>query len=116
MKVTGPGSGAPPEAANDAADASPAGETGRAFAETLDGSRASGPTSDAAASAVSEIAAALDAGRLTPVQAVDQIVARVVNAELGKGAPAALRERLEAILRATLADDPVLARKVRALE
>ncbi len=66
-------------------------------------------------SAVADLGAALEAGKLTAEAAIDQVVARVVERQLGKTGSPAARARLEAALRASLADDPLLAAKVRAL-
>jgi len=66
-------------------------------------------------SAVTEIGAELKAGKLTPQAALERVVEHVVNRHLGKTASPARRAQLATMLRETLADDPLLAAKVRAL-
>jgi hypothetical protein len=117
MKVTGPGSGAPPEASSEAQDSGTPGteKAGAAFSEKL----ASGVTGAVAAPAstpgISEIAAGLESGQLTSAQAVDQVVERIVTRQLGVDPPAAVRKQLETALRQALEDDPVLVQQVRQL-
>ena len=64
---------------------------------------------------VSDIGAALKAGKLTPQAAVDKVIERVLDRQVGRKAGAAVREKLGAALRESLADDPLLAAKIRAL-
>jgi hypothetical protein len=100
-----------------------AGAKGKSFAEELASAErtagtAGGPDRAAAArtaSAVSDIGAELKAGRLTPEAAIDKVVERVLDRQLGKAATPALRAQLGAALRESLADDPLLAAKVRGL-
>jgi hypothetical protein len=109
-----------------AADASSAvGRTessGRAFAEKLAavGSPSGATASPAAARpaqrhATSAIAADLDAGRLTPNAAVDQVLEQVLARQVGADAPPAVREQVRAALREALESDPLLADKLRRL-
>jgi hypothetical protein len=99
-----------------------AGARGKAFAAKL------GPTERAAgaggpqraapahrASAVAHIGAELKAGKITAQTAIDKVVERVLDRQLGKTTSVALRAKLSAALRESLADDPLLAAKVRAL-
>jgi hypothetical protein len=65
--------------------------------------------------AVADIGAALKAGKLTPAAAIDKVVERVLNRQLGRSANASVRAQVGAALREALADDPLLAAKVRAL-
>jgi hypothetical protein len=65
--------------------------------------------------AVSDIGADLKAGKLTPQAAIDKVIERVLDRQVGRKAGAAVREKLSAALRESLADDPMLAAKVRAL-
>jgi hypothetical protein len=74
--------------------------------------RAAAPRSS---SAVSDIGADLKAGKITAQAALDKVVERVLDRQLGKKAAAGLREKVGAALRESLADDPLLAAKVRAL-
>jgi hypothetical protein len=43
------------------------------------------------------------------------VVERVIDRQLGAGAPAAVREKLRASLRDALENDPLLAEKLKAL-
>ena len=65
--------------------------------------------------AVSDIGTALRAGKLTPQAAIDKVIERVLDRQVGRKAGAAVREKLSTALRESLADDPMLAAKVRAL-
>lgn len=119
MKVTGPGSGLPPEGATPPEEAAGAG--GPAFAEKLE--RAGGtPDAGRAAEAqsgkpgdIADISAELTAGRISAQTAVDRVIGRVLDRQVGADAPTAVRERVEAALRQALEDDPVLAEKLRSL-
>ena len=64
---------------------------------------------------VSDIGADLKAGKLTPQAAIDKVIERVLDRQVGSKAGTAIREKLSAALRESLADDPLLAAKVRAL-
>ena len=121
-KVTGPGNGPPgnipvggPE------DSRPIAEGRAPFADKLKSGEAAsvsgavGPSAAAAPSGVADLAAALKAGKLTPKAAVDQVIDRVVEKQLGTHAPAAAREKLRAALETAVADDPLLAEKIRTL-
>jgi hypothetical protein len=65
--------------------------------------------------AISDIGADLKAGKITPGVAIDRVVERILDRQLGKNAGAAVREKIAAALRESLTDDPMLAAKVRAL-
>jgi hypothetical protein len=124
MKVTGPTE--PPTSATEGPDGregvdAPAGESGAVespFADRL--SSASQPASAAAPDpaagvAVSDLAADLQAGRLTPRAAVAEVLERVVAHQVGDDAPLAVRERVRAALEEALETDPLLAEKLKAL-
>jgi hypothetical protein len=64
---------------------------------------------------IAEVGADLRAGRINAQAALDRVVQRVLDQQVGANAPAAVREKLAAVLRQTLEDDPVLAAKVRSL-
>ncbi len=64
---------------------------------------------------VSDLGADLKAGRISPQDAIDKVVDRVLAQQLGANAPAAIRNKLATALRESLADDPLLAAKARAL-
>jgi hypothetical protein len=101
-----------------------AGNRGKSFATILEKARAvkntaNTETSKAASSRkvahVSDVAADLKAGKISPQAAIDKVVDRILTQQLGQNAPAAVREKLATALRESLADDPLLAAKVRAL-
>ncbi len=123
-KVTGPGGGPPGTGPVNAGDEGrPAtGATGDrpAFADKLGSASAGAPTGKAdapiaARSATADLAAELKAGKITPQAAVDRVIDRVVEKQLGTNAPAAVREKLRAALETAVADDPLLADKIRGL-
>ncbi|MES1206540.1 MAG: hypothetical protein ABUS79_11440 [Pseudomonadota bacterium] len=105
-----------------------ASETAQAFAEKLAQSReavAAGAPSrtappsslDAAAGVrVGEVAADLRAGRLTAADAVNQMLELVVEQQVGRQAPASLRDQVRAALQDAIENDPLLARKFLELE
>jgi hypothetical protein len=78
-------------------------------------SSAERPPAARKAAAVSDIGADLKAGKISAQTAIDKVVERVLDRQLGKHAAPALREKLALALRESLADDPLLAAKVRAL-
>ena len=116
MKVTGPGMNQPPDVGG------AEGATGeQAFADQLAGTQgahgalpttATGP---AATIEVADIAAELRSGKLTREAAVDKVVERVLDRQLGASAPPAVRERVGAALRDALDTDPLLAEKLQRL-
>ena len=130
-KVTGPG-GTPPGGGpvDDVGRGGNAGSTGEsrpaaagerpAFADKLKSAGAVTPASkgDAPAavrSATADLAADLKAGKISPQAAVDRVIDRVVDKQLGANAPAATREKLRTALENAVADDPLLADKIRGL-
>ena len=123
-KVTGPGGGPPGSAPTSGNDESrPVAESRPAFADKLKSVGA--PTSTttttgkeaptAAGSATADLAADLKAGKISPQAAVDRVIDRVVDKQLGTNAPAAVREKLRTALENAVADDPLLADKIRGL-
>jgi hypothetical protein len=99
-----------------------AGTTGKGFAAKLDQAEraasvrsAERPAVPRKAAAIADIGADLKAGKITAEAAIDKVVERVLDRQLGKTAGAALRGKIGAALRESLADDPLLAAKVRAL-
>ena len=64
---------------------------------------------------VADLGADLRAGRVTPQAAIDKVIDRIVAKQLGIHAGAAAKEKIGGALRERLADDPLLAAKVRAL-
>ncbi|MDX2021290.1 MAG: hypothetical protein SF187_13705 [Deltaproteobacteria bacterium] len=127
MKVNGTGSGLPPvdaEAADAATKAEPsqnASETqGASAAETnLQASPVSPNTQTRApemATLVADVNADFQAGRITAEAAVDKIVQRVLDRQVGASASPALRAQVESALRQTLANDPFVGAQVSALQ
>lgn len=123
-------------------DASPVDKSGPAdkasFAEKLSGKRPTeGVTGSASASkiarkpaeasgvnevrrandvAVNDVAAELRAGKLSPQAAIDKVLERVINRQLGPDAPPAVRDRVRAALQDALETDPLLTEKLARLE
>jgi hypothetical protein len=64
---------------------------------------------------VSDIGKTLKAGQITPQEALDRVVERVIARQAGPHAPAAVKQHLSAALRQTLEEDPMLAAKIQAL-
>jgi hypothetical protein len=122
-KVSGPGSG-PPTKDEGTSPAPAAGVTspqGPRFADKLrPGEAATGPDTPGAAARISgstaELAADLQAGRITPRAAIDRVIDSVVDKQLGTDAPAPVRAKLRAALEDAVADDPLLTGKIKALE
>jgi hypothetical protein len=130
MKISGPGSGPLPEAAGAVPDAK--GASGKGFAQAVDkgaepeaakGAAAPGieaahgaaaPGIDAAA-IVADISSELRAGRITPQAAVERVIERILDRQLGADAPATIREQVGSALREALESDPLVGEKVRAL-
>lgn len=124
-KVTGPGGGPPggaPIAGND--EGRPVAESRQPFADKLKsagaptsptGKEAPAATSSATGSVTADLAADLKAGKISPQAAVDRVIDRVVDKQLGTNAPAAVREKLRTALENAVADDPLLADKIRGL-
>ena len=126
-KITGPG-GAPPgnapvgpgNASDESRPAAGAADSRPAFADKLKSAGAATPASKAdapaaARSATADLAADLKSGKITPQAAVERVIDRVVDKQLGTNAPAAVREKLRAALETAVADDPLLADKIRGL-
>jgi hypothetical protein len=93
-------------------------EEGRApFADKLKQAGPAGASTVAAppAAGMADLAAALKAGTLSPQGAVDRVIDRIVDQQLGSQAPTSAREKLRAALESAVADDPLLADKIRGL-
>ncbi len=140
MKITGPQTPGVPGAEPDAAAKGPgasdkvggtegaskatgaiagAKKSERSFAETLAAGRATPASAPRATGAVdpltSDIAAELKAGKLAPEAALDRVVERVLDKQLGADAPAALRDQVRNALRDTISSDPMIADRLRGL-
>jgi hypothetical protein len=121
MKITGPGAGLPPEAAAPTAETevkeTPGG--GAAFADKLQktgGAGAAGPQAEVSGPAlVSDVGTDLKAGKITTEMAMDRVISRIIERQLGADAPPAVRAQVEAALREALASDPLLVEKVKSL-
>jgi len=120
IKVTGPGSGVPDAGTPEAAPAPEAGRGAEAGAPEA-AAGAKGTTAAATDPLTADIAAELVAGKLGAREALDRIVERVIDQQIGADAPPAVREKLRAALNDALAQgeagemDPFLAEKLRRL-
>ncbi len=142
-KITGPGSGPPGSSPVGGSDESLPSAGGPRFADKLGqtDAAAQAPSSTAAnpggqignvgqvgkvgnvgsvgsggsVGLTADLAADLRAGKITPKAAVDRVIDRVVEKQLGADAPTATREKLRAALEDAVADDPLLADKIRSL-
>jgi hypothetical protein len=119
-KVTGPGNGPSGSGPVGGPDESRPSIGGPRFADKLGQTEPAGQASKSPAVAppgglTSDLAAELRAGKITPRTAVDRVIDRVVDKQLGVGAPAATREKLRVALENAVADDPLLADKIRGL-
>ena len=91
-KVSGPGGGPPVGGpVDDQKSESPSGAGGPRFADKL------------------------AAGRIDAKAALDRVIERVVDKQIGPGAPAAVREKVRAALESAVADDPLLSEKIKSL-
>lgn len=112
----------PPKPAPSGKAPSAAATNGKAFAEKLgkgqaaSGTAAAKPAHSAAGLSVADIGAELKSGRISPEAALDKVIERIVDKQVGAKASPAVRSQIGAALRESLADDPLLAAKVRALE
>jgi len=88
------------------------------FAEKMESTAAARGPEGAPRSApvgLADLVKEVEAGRLDPRTAVDQLVERVVDAQLGPGAPAGVRDSVQAALRDALESDPLLVAKLGQL-
>jgi len=117
MKITGPGSASPPDGPNDTSGAKEAGRSGKAFADKLSAPESTQKVAGAEASTIitADITSELKAGRLKPEVAIERVVDRVLERQLGADAPAAVRDQVRAALRDAIEADPILAEKFRSL-
>ncbi len=127
MKIAGTGTGGPDGIANHEALSQPdspgAGkESGKAFAERLETSRPTesvggiAATSAAGVPGVLDIGSALEAGKLSAGDAVNQVVKRILDAQVGPTASPDVRQKVEAALREALQTDPTLVAQIARLE
>jgi len=99
MKVTGPGGPTPPTPAEgiDEIDEKPQVEA------------AAAATSPATVDPVALLARQIEAGAVTPQQAIEQVVHLVLNEQGVAGLPPAVRAEVRAALESLVEDDPYLA-------
>ncbi len=122
-KVTGPGSGSPGSGPIGGSDESRPSTGAPRFADKLGqtdaAARASKPDAGrppgGQVKLTADLSTDLRAGKITPKTAVDRVIDRVVEKQLGADAPPATREKLRAALEDAVADDPLLADKIRSL-
>jgi hypothetical protein len=129
MKVTGGGPRGIPDSTSDAPEtvkgtdgtdfANKLGETSSAQGAAGAQGAASEPPVAAAQpttpSFVGDISAKLKEGKLSPEQAVDQVMSRILDRQLGEGAPSKMRAAVESAMRDALDSDPVLSAKLGVL-
>jgi hypothetical protein len=120
MKIRGPGSGQPTSGAGDASEVEKSG--GKQFegklekAQSVAGATAQKPVDpDRPKSFVSDIGEALESGAITPEAAVNQVVDRVLDNQLGANASPKLRSEVETFMRDKMETDPVLGAKIKSL-
>jgi hypothetical protein len=120
-----------PKAVNPkAAEAKPSG-SGKAFAEKMapagpvTPAKPANPTArtsrldatrPAGKVAVGDLAAGLKTGKLDSRAVLDKLIERVIDAQLGSGAPPQLREQIQSALRDAIEADPLLASKLGQLD
>ena len=119
-KVSGPGSGPPVGGPIDDKGEGPSNVGGPRFADKLGAADEAKRPADAAAAAAArgltaDVAAELAAGRIDAKAALDRVLERVIDKQLGPGAPAAVREKVRAALQDAVADDPLLSEKIKSL-
>jgi hypothetical protein len=114
MKIGGP-KGPSPVPPREVEPSKPADRAaGPSFGEVLGADKATGADGAAPASAVAEIGAKLKAGEITKEQAVELLIETTVRQRLRDAAPE-LAQRVREVLRRIVAEDPLLAQKVRQL-
>jgi len=119
MKVTGPGDPPLPQPPESAEPTAPAGaadvdEPGAAAGADRPGAATEAANADGPV-AIGDLAADLQAGRLTRDGAIEKLVDRVIAQHAGPDAPPAVREKVRAALADALDGDPLLAEKLKAL-
>ena len=120
-KVSGPGGGPPIGGPiDDQKSESPSGAGGARFADKLGATDPARKTGEAGAASAArgltgDVATELSAGRIDAKAAIDKVIQRVIDKQVGPGAPAAVREKVRAALESAIADDPLLSEKIKAL-
>jgi hypothetical protein len=114
MKVTGPSNAGVPVAPAAVAEGSSAEAAGPSFRDLLAPGDVSAPGAAAPPSSVAEVVAQLRAGTITGPQAADLLLEAVIRAKVPEAAPE-LQARLRTELTRLLAEDPILAAKMRRL-
>ncbi len=119
VKITGPTSGQPTEGPGDAPEVERSG--GKAFAGALEKTEAAtAPATQARTEAsqnalVGDIGQRLESGEINAKQAVDEVVGRVLDNQLGAGTSPKVRSEVESLMRDKLENDPLLKGKVDSL-
>lgn len=111
MKISGPKGPGPAPPGRPGEEKAPDKAGGPTFKEVL-AEKAS--ASVAGPSPVEDVAARLRAGEISGAEAVERLVDAIVRQKVGEAVPA-IRERMRAALRRFLAEDPVLAEKMKQL-
>jgi hypothetical protein len=122
MKISGSGTPLPAEGAPAPGADEAKGPGGKTFAEAVDrpaganqAAEAARASQTAAVGPVADLVADLRAGKISAQAALDKVIDRVLAQQVGRDAPAAVRERVETALRQALEDDPLLADRLRKL-
>jgi hypothetical protein len=101
------------------ANPSKVGSTGKTFAETIAEPTTPRVPDEAGPRpgevAVRDLAADVEAGRIDPREAVDQLIERIVSLQLGDEASPQVRNQVAAALREAIESDPLLAAKLKSL-
>jgi hypothetical protein len=90
--------------------------TSPAAAATESARSAADASGTAGVGPVAQIIADLQAGKIDARTAMDRVVESVLSAQVSPGAPAEVRDQVRSALHQALEEDPMLARKLRALE
>jgi hypothetical protein len=122
MKISGSGTPLPPEGTPPPGADEAKGPGGKTFAEAVDRPAGANQAAEAARASqtgavgpVGDLVADLRAGKISAQAALDKVIDRVLAQQVGRDAPAAVRERVETALRQALEDDPLLAHRLGKL-
>jgi hypothetical protein len=118
VKITGPRTGQPSEGVGETPDVE---RSGGKFTEALgktesvSGAAPQGQAAPPKKTLVGDIGQRLESGEITPEDAVDEVVDRVLDDQLGLDASPQLRSQVESFMRGQLETDPLLADKIKNL-
>ncbi|HEY0709268.1 MAG TPA: hypothetical protein VGG33_20830 [Polyangia bacterium] len=121
MRINKGGPQTPVGGADEAGASDKAAGTGAKFAEKLEKTAAAsgGPAADKSAGnqrrLTGDIGAALENKEISAEAAVDQVMNRILDNQMGAGTPAGTRAQVENALREALDSDPLLSAKLKNL-